>query len=108
MTDFQKEGSITFWLTHEHKNWVTNNAGYNFGTFTESGISLQAIKHPDRTVEIVSTGPLASKLQFRCQIPPCDERGLFVAVTWNRGDVSLYLNGKPADEMTSLGPGASA
>ena len=32
--DIQKEGSIEFWLRHEHKDWHTNSNGYDFGSFS--------------------------------------------------------------------------
>jgi len=34
----QDEGSVAFWLQHEHKDWATNNQGYNFPEFGQPPI----------------------------------------------------------------------
>ena len=104
----EKEGSITFWCNHAHKDWATNRHSYDFGKVSGHGVSVTAIKHPDKIIEIIATGPLFERFQYQCPIPPCDERGLFVALTWKSENVNLYLNGKSVDEITSLGPGGSA
>jgi len=75
---------------------------------TDKSDRISAIQHADKTFEIIADGPLFERFQYRCKVPPCDERGLFVVLTWNIETFSLYLNGKPVDDITSLGPGASA
>ena len=41
------EGTISFWCKHEHPNWTSNSAGYNFGTFEVQQMKFRATKHPD-------------------------------------------------------------
>jgi hypothetical protein len=98
----EKEGSITFTLKHEHKDWATNDSGYRFGTVKISGVSVEAVKNPDRTVQLKVSGPLGKDFEFRTYIPECDERGLFVAITWKEPEINLYLNGKLVETKKSI------
>ena len=99
----QDEGSITFRLKHEHPDWPTNEHAYNFGTLDTRGIQgtkVTATKHPDRTLELDMDGPFDQHHNVRLPIPICDERGLFVAITWQKPDLKIYLNGALADTIT--------
>jgi len=89
--NIQPEGSVSFWLNPEHGDWPTNSSGYEFPRCASSGIALRAVKHPDRILQIDIEG-LAQPLTFSTQIPVCDERGLFVVVTWTIQKACLYLN----------------
>jgi len=93
----KNEGSMVFWLSHEHKDWPTNSSGYNFGTIEQKEISAEAKKHPDKTIEIKLIGPFDKTFVFKNPIPQCDQRGLQIAMTWKNDKVELYLNGKPVD-----------
>lgn len=90
----KNEGTMVFWLNHEHKDWSTNSSGYNFGTSRMEDISAETTKHPDKTIEIKLTGPFDKSFVFRRPIPQCDPRGLQVAITWKDDEVKLYLNGQ--------------
>ena len=90
----RNEGTIVFWLKHEHKDWATNSASYNFGVTKVEGISAEAVKHPDKTLEIKLGGPFEKNFTFRNPVPPCDERGLQVAMVWKGDKVQFYLNGQ--------------
>lgn len=96
----KNEGSMVFWLNHEHKDWATNSSGYNFGAIEQQEISAEAKKLPDKTIEIKIVGPFDKSFVFQRPIPPCDKRGLQVAITWNNNKVELYLNGQPEDSKT--------
>jgi len=96
----KNEGSIVFWLNHEHKDWSTNSSGYNFGITKQGDISVEAKKLPDKTIEIKLVGAFDKTFVFKNPIPQCDRRGLQVAVTWKNNKVELYLNGKPVDSKT--------
>jgi hypothetical protein len=100
LKNVKNEGSIVFWLNHEHKDWPTNSSGYNFDTVQNEDISAEVTKHPDKTVEIKLTGPFDKTFVFRRSIPPCDQRGLQVAMAWKDDNVQLYLNGNPEDSKT--------
>ena len=94
----QKEGTITFWLRHEDEDWPINSNGYRFPTVTHDGISVEPVKLPDKTMEVRVYGLLGQALTFRNPIPPCDERGLFVVITWKAPEwVKLYFNGNPIE-----------
>lgn len=90
------EGTVDFWLKHEHGNWATNDYGYDFGRFQTRELSISALKHPDRTIELEISGPFG-QFNFRHPIPECDERGLYVAITWRDSEIQLYLNGQLVD-----------
>lgn len=96
----KNEGSIVFELKHEHKDWSTNSSSYNFRGIEQGDISAEAKKHSDKTIEIKLTGPFDKTFVFKNPIPPCDQRGLHVAMTWKDEKVELYLNGKPEDSKT--------
>lgn len=96
----REEGSVTFWLRHKHADWTTNSNGYSFGNIDTSEISVDAVKHPDRTIELTVSGPLGKDFTLRYPIPKCDARGLFVAITWESPEVKLYLNGGLAGSIT--------
>jgi len=97
------EGSITFWLRHEHKDWAKNNSGYTFGVVRMEDISAEAVKHPDKSVEIKCVGPFDQSFSFRQLLPACDDSGLFVALTWKDRQVKLCLNGNEAGTQNALG-----
>lgn len=94
----ENEGTIAFRLGHEHRDWSTNSAGYNFGRIAEPGISVEAVKQPDKTVEL-NVSAFGQHFTFRKPIPSCDEHGLFVAITWKDRKVHLYLNGQQVETL---------
>ena len=99
--NFQDKGTMEVWLRHDHEDWATNSDGYDFGTFTKQGVTVSTAKHPDKTIEFDVDGPLAQHFNIRVVIPPCDERGLYVAMTWGQLEFTLYLNGQPAKTFTA-------
>jgi hypothetical protein len=96
----QDEGTITFWLRHQHADWATNGHRYDLGRTYRSGVFVEAVKQPDRTIELSVSGPLGETFDMRSPIPPCDARGLFVAITWQGTKADLYLNGEHAQTVT--------
>jgi len=93
----EEEGSVVFTLTHPDKDWPGNIAVYDFGEVAAEGVVVQAKKNSDRTIELVVEGPLGGRNRFSSPIPECDERGLFVAITWKKPEVRFYLNGQLVD-----------
>lgn len=65
-----QEGTVTFTLKHERRDWSTNGAGYNFGSFEAQGMRFDMVKYPDRTLELNLDGPLSSKQTVRILVPP--------------------------------------
>lgn len=97
---FEKEGTITFWLRHEHKDWTTDDHSYNFGEVEAFGIKAQAIKHPDKTLQIDLNGAHGKHYSIREQMPTPDDKGeVFVAVTWDISKAIFYLNGQPVQNI---------
>ena len=94
------EGSVSFWCKHEHPNWTSNSAGYDFGTFEVHQMKFRATKHPDCHIELDIDGPLGVHRNVRLPIPPCPDLGLHIAITWKRPEITVYLSGQPAQIIT--------
>lgn len=95
-----KEGTITVWCEHEHKDWLRNQDKYTFPQqAVPGGGTLQVVKHGDGTIETALSQVAATNITFRVKqslVPPSDRQrphDLFVAVTWTPSEVKLYLNG---------------
>jgi hypothetical protein len=87
-------GTASFWAKHDPEDWPTDPAGVVIGTLDKDGISMQAVKHQDKTVAVLLTGPYGKSFSFRAPFPPCGPKGLHVSVMWSNRRVVLYLNGK--------------
>ncbi|MBI4528201.1 MAG: hypothetical protein HY695_30780 [Deltaproteobacteria bacterium] len=85
-------GSLAFWLQHKDADWVTNSHGYTFSGLEIHGIKIRVTKHPDRNLELDLDTPFGGYHNIRVAIPCCDERGLFVVITWQRPEIKVYLN----------------
>ena len=90
----EQEGSISFRVKHQDKDWATNDRPYDFPPVQAGPIKAQVVKHPTRKIEIRVEGPLGAELVFEGVIPPVREEGLTVAVTWSAQQVRLYLDGR--------------
>ena len=90
----EQEGSITFRIRHEDKDWATNDRPYDFPPVQAGPIKAHVVKHPTRKIEIRVEGPLGAELVFEGTIPPVREEGLNVAVTWSAQQIRLYLDGR--------------
>ena len=91
----EQEGSISFRVRHEDKDWATNDKPYDFPPVQAGPIRAQVVKHPTRKIEIRIEGPLGAELVFEGMLPPVREEGLNVAVTWSAQQVRLFLDGRP-------------
>ena len=65
----EHEGTVAFWLKHAHMDWQTNNQGYKFGPFSAHGLSWSVFKHPDRSLQVVISGPLSRTSTFNTRVP---------------------------------------
>jgi hypothetical protein len=93
-----KKGTIGFHLSHDHTNWATNADTYLFMPISQSGIHVSSVKYPDGTIETNVYGPFGRHFTFRTPIPESEHPAtLVVAITWERNEVNLYLNGKLAE-----------
>jgi len=91
----EQEGSISFRVRHEDKDWATNDRPYDFPPVQAGPIRAQVVKHPTRKIEIRVEGPLGAELVFEGMLPPVRPEGLNIAVTWSAQQVRLYLDGRP-------------
>ena len=97
----QEKGTVTFWLKHEHPDWDTNNNGYNFKhADDQTGITIEAQKRPDKTLAISLGGTIEKKALFLGPMPKVEKpKGLFVAVSWSKSKIQLYLNDKLVQDI---------
>jgi hypothetical protein len=100
MMSLEKTGTIAFRAGHEDADWLTNNKLYRFQSPTHSGISVEVVKHSDRTLEVTLAGTRQSDTAFRHIVPHGATYTLHVAVTWDGPDVKLYLEGSPIETKT--------
>lgn len=95
------EGTIEFWIDHEHSDWGTNENVYNFGPFTSDDLQIKATKRSDKNLHIALSIGNDELHVFVGPMPSVSAKGVHVVVTWKvGGEIKLYLNGKP----TSSGP----
>lgn len=90
----KEQGTIAFWLQHDHDDWSFNEYRYDFGPFTFDKITMRAVKHPDRTLEVTFDGPLGRTLTANTDMPQYDPEGVLVALSWQRLKAKLYLQGR--------------
>ncbi len=91
----EQEGSISFRVRHEDKDWATNDRPYDFPPVQAGPIRAHVVKHPTRKIEIRIAGPLGAELVFEGMLPPVREEGLNIAVTWSAQQVRLFFDGRP-------------
>ena len=91
----EQEGTISFRVRHDDRDWATNDKPYDFPPVQAGPIRAQVVKHPTRKIEIRVSGPLGAELVFEGTLSPVREEGLSVAVTWSAQQVRLFLDGKP-------------
>lgn len=96
----ENAGTIMYWVVPPEPGWDTDDRLYKFQLPTaksQDGVRLDAQKLPDRTFRIWVLGAAGVLTHFRVPLPalqhsPGGGLGLHVAVTWERGEVKLYLN----------------
>lgn len=96
----ENEGSMTFWLSHEHDDWHSNSNGYNFNSFSGNGLTVTVVKQPDCRLDLAVKGPMGQTFSFRVPVPECPENRLFVCLTWKHPEFNLYLNSQHIDTIT--------
>ena len=101
----EQEGSISFRVRHQDKDWASNDKPYDFPPVQAGPIRAHFVKHPTRKIEIRLAGPLGAELVFEGTIPPVREEGLTVAVTWSAQQVRLFLDGRPFKTVQMGGQG---
>jgi hypothetical protein len=92
------QGTIAFWANGGHSDWATNSNSYSFGSSPVSpdGVRVESMKHPDKTIEVKASDG-QDTVTFRHPIPLVPPQGLHVVVTWENGEVKLYLGGSPVE-----------
>ena len=95
----EQEGSIAFRMRHKDADWSTNDQPYRFNPVEIGKIRAWAMKRPDRKVEFHVVGPFRSEITLEGNMPPVNEHGLHVVITWTDKEVQLYLNAQPAGRI---------
>jgi hypothetical protein len=96
----QKTGTIAFRALHEDPGWLTNKKAYRIQSPSQSGSSVQFLKHADRTLEVTLMGTAQSDTSFRHRVPHGASHTVHVVVTWNGPEVKLYLDGSLIETKT--------
>jgi hypothetical protein len=91
----EQEGSIAFRMRHPDADWATNDKPYQFNPVDIGPVRAWAAKRPDGTVEFRLIGPLKSEIVLEGKMPPVNEHGLHVVITWSQKEVQVYLNARP-------------
>ena len=90
----EQEGSLSFRVRHQDKDWATNSKPYEFPEMRSGPIWAQVVKHPTRRIEIRLRGPLNAELVFDGMLREVREEGLNIMVTWSRQQVRLFFDGR--------------
>ncbi len=98
-SDLQAEGTLSVWLKHPHSDWVTNSRKYNFGTVSQGGVSLRAVKEEDRTLQLAFEKLSGSRALLSHPLEDTGRPAIHVAVTWQNEKVMFYVNGKMIGEV---------
>lgn len=93
------EGTVSFWLRPERPGGLTDASVVRFPPVSHGSLRVTAVKNPDGKITITTDGLHGRTFTFSEPIPPCDERGLFVVVTWTTAKVELYFNGKAVNHI---------
>lgn len=88
------EGTLTFFVKHRNPEWSVDADTYRFPAVRRDPIAVSAVKHADGSIDVVLSGPFGGEYSFNHPIPPCDQRGLQIGLTWVHNRVMLYLNGE--------------
>jgi hypothetical protein len=87
-----QKGTLGITFIPQHKDWSTDDHTYLLGEVLREGLSLRAIKHTDRTLELTLDGPLGKTLTLRGPQPPC--RKLRLGFAWEDAEMQFFMNGK--------------
>jgi hypothetical protein len=90
----QPAATVSFWLKHTDLDWTKNKDGYHFGIIRQSGLNVSAVKRSDGILWLNISDHSRHLFAFERPMPPCDERGLHVEITWQAPVLRLCLNGR--------------
>jgi hypothetical protein len=92
-------GTITFRVSHPNTNWPADSLDYRFGPTEDSpdGVAVAAFKYGDGTFE-VRAADATEHVAFRGSLPPGCPPEIRLAVTWDSGTITLYIEGAPVDQ----------
>lgn len=93
------EGTVMFLVSHAHHDWRENANGYDFGVCAQGALKVQAVKHPDGTMQISIAGIGGAVLETRKPIPKTEQPGVMVGCTWSDSEVIFYLCGERVDSL---------
>ena len=91
-----KEGTISFWLRHPNPAWQVDGSGYDFGCCGDRNLWVSSAKLPDGNLAFCIAGVRDEPIIVTTAIFEPGEAGVMVAIAWDEGATTLYINGKPA------------
>ena len=92
----EKEGTITGNLKGTDPEWYKSKLPCRFPPIEAEGISVKAEKLAgESTLELNISGPFGKNFILHADVPQTPD--VHFAVTWEDGNVKLYLNGELAD-----------
>ncbi len=94
--DPTQEGTIAATVSHPHTDWPINKTNYRFDLPSRAPIFWRAAKTADRTLSVWVVGPFLGDYNFQVSMPPCPDGQLQIGLSWAKGEVKLYLDGKLA------------
>jgi hypothetical protein len=101
MPDTINEGTVMFWIRADpdRPQVFTDLLPARFPTFHQAGVKIDVAKNPNGTALVTVDGPHARTYRLFACIPPCDDQGLFVVVTWSTSEVAVFFNGQPVQKV---------
>ena len=101
MPDCINEGTVLFWIrpNPDRPRVFTDMLPARFPTFNQSGVKIEVAKNPNGTASVIVDGPHARTYRLFACIPPCDDQGLFVVVTWSTSEVALFFSGQRVQKV---------
>ena len=88
------EGEIAHWFKSPHPGAFADALPCRWVPFSASGVLLELVKNLDASLSVTVRGIHGRTFTFKAPIPPCDARGLHLAIRWNPASVDLFLNGE--------------
>jgi hypothetical protein len=99
------EGTFFFLLRPNENEWKEPGVICKFPTQKIGPVTFEATKTSDGFFELRSTGLFVPDFTFRGPIPNVDDKGLMVAIEWDRPKIRVYLNGALVQTIVASGEG---
>ena len=93
------EEKIEFWLKPAQPfDWYSDSRIYPFPKVTSGNMEIVPVKNSNRTITFTIIGLSNVAFELTAPVPHCSPSGLCVIISLSSGTISLFLNGKLAQE----------